>query len=201
MRRFQRQWSLLLIVAVVSCVVAVPTHAQTRWPVTARSDIDADKTSTPAAANRKSPLGVNLGGITYWLPEVVFTDVMRQSSPWFSQKDGAGWDKGGPLDLTPDGWIKSLAPGHRAEKLMLTSFDGTKPTGRYVCPRTLSTASPSRSGRLRTGMTVETRFSVMSGMGVIARRVRVQGSGVRGPVRQRRINVGRRACTPGALAR
>jgi hypothetical protein len=82
--------------------------------------------------NDKSPLGINLGGITYYSSELVFVDIFKQSSPWISQAEGKGWGKGGPLNLTSDGWIKSLRPGQRAESLICI-VKGHYPPGKYVC--------------------------------------------------------------------
>ena len=82
--------------------------------------------------NDQSPLGINLGGITYYSSELVFVDIFKQSSPWISQAEGKGWGKGGPLDLTSDGWVKSLRPGQRAESL-ICRVKGHYPAGKYIC--------------------------------------------------------------------
>jgi hypothetical protein len=75
-------------------------------------------------------LGVNLNGVTDWSTQWPFVDVFRTSRPWLSQRSGADWNQGGPLNLTADGWVASLEPGQYAETIMMT---GDKfPSGQYT---------------------------------------------------------------------
>ncbi len=76
-------------------------------------------------------IGINLGGIADWSTQWPFVDVFKTSRAWLSQRDGAGWDTGGPLDLTPDGWVASLKPGQFAETIMLTGSPHY-PAGQYT---------------------------------------------------------------------
>jgi hypothetical protein len=83
-----------------------------------------------AAPPAKAPLGINLGGIASYNPQWSFTDAFKMARPWISQCKGCGWDKGGPLDLSPEGWVQSLPPDHWAETILL---DGaSRPVGEYV---------------------------------------------------------------------
>ncbi len=87
------------------------------------------------AAGRPSPrprLGINLAGIADWATELPFVDVLRCARPWISQKKGAGWGRGPPLDLDAHGWVRRLEPGCWAETLLCTIPDGHYPTGRYT---------------------------------------------------------------------
>jgi len=92
----------------------------------------ASTASAAGPANAKSPLAINLGGISDWSTELVFVDAFKQSRKWISQAEGKGWGKGPALDVTADGWVRSLKPGQRAETILL-GVDEHKPAGLYVC--------------------------------------------------------------------
>jgi len=79
--------------------------------------------SEAAAQQDKAPLslGMNLAAISDWSTEYPFVDVFKTSREWISQADGAGWGQGGPLSLTPDGWVASLQPGQFAETLLFSA--------------------------------------------------------------------------------
>ena len=55
---------------------------------------------------------------------------MKSSSEWISG-NAANWAGGPPLELDADGWVRSLAPGQVARKLMLREFGNRYPGGRY----------------------------------------------------------------------
>lgn len=76
-------------------------------------------------------LGTNLSGLADWTTEVPFVDVFRTSRAWISQREGASWGQGPPLDLDPRGWVRRLEPGCYAETLMCTIDGGHYPAGRY----------------------------------------------------------------------
>ncbi len=76
------------------------------------------------------PLGTNLTGIASWNPIWQFVDVFRTARPWISQCDGCGWGEGEPLELSPEGWVKSLQDGQYAETVMLDG--GVYPDGDYI---------------------------------------------------------------------
>jgi hypothetical protein len=84
--------------------------------------------------NQNSALGINLGGITYYSTEIVFVDLFKHSQTWKSQAPGQKYGQGGPLDLTQDGWVKSLtANGQFADSIILLSINGRYPGGIYTC--------------------------------------------------------------------
>jgi hypothetical protein len=92
---------------------------------------------SPAAAGEvaqlklRSALGTNLEAVSHWSPQLPFVDVMKSSSEWWSG-DAATWDNKRPLDLDANGWVRSLAPGQIARKLMLREFGERYPAGRYL---------------------------------------------------------------------
>ncbi|MFO1540368.1 MAG: hypothetical protein ACKOTZ_07960 [Chloroflexota bacterium] len=82
------------------------------------------------AATPRSPIGTNLAAIASWSTQIPFTDAFRSARPWISQRTGAPWGEGGPLALTPEGWVASLEPGQSAETVLLDG--GGYPPGRYT---------------------------------------------------------------------
>ncbi|HIJ52728.1 MAG TPA: hypothetical protein HPP66_06190 [Planctomycetes bacterium] len=91
----------------------------------------AEKESRP---NEDSAFGINLGGVTYWSTEIVFVDLFKHSQLWKSQAPGRKYSQGGPLDLTEDGWVSSLADnGQFADSIILSSINGRYPGGVYTC--------------------------------------------------------------------
>jgi hypothetical protein len=87
-----------------------------------------------AAANDGVPLGINLSGVTYWSSEIVFVDLFKHAQIFKSQAPGKGYGQGGPLDLTPDGWVHSLAEGGQfADSIILTKPKLGYPGGTYTC--------------------------------------------------------------------
>ena len=86
------------------------------------------------AANANSSLGINLGGVTYWSSEIVFVDLFKHSQTFKSQAPGKGYAQGGPLDLTDDGWVRSLrGDGHFADSIVLSRPRLGYPAGIYTC--------------------------------------------------------------------
>ena len=84
--------------------------------------------------NKNSAFGINLGGVTYYSTEIVFVDLFRHSQTWKSQAPGKKYGQGGPLDLTEDGWVRSLAEnGQFADSIILSSINGRYPGGVYTC--------------------------------------------------------------------
>ncbi|MBP7053346.1 MAG: hypothetical protein KBE65_20245 [Phycisphaerae bacterium] len=87
-----------------------------------------------AAPNDNSALGINIAGVTYWSSEIVFVDLFKHSQTFKSQTPGKGYDQGGPLDLTPEGWVRSLrGDGHFANSIILTRPKLGYPAGVYTC--------------------------------------------------------------------
>lgn len=66
------------------------------------------------------PLGINLSGVFDWSTQYPFANAFRSAREWVSQRDGAGWGEGGPLALTPEGWVAELESGQYAETLLFT---------------------------------------------------------------------------------
>ena len=79
----------------------------------------------------RSALGTNLESVSYWSPQVPFVDVMKSSGEWISG-DNSTWDNGQALNLDENGWIRSLAPGQHAKKLLLRDIDDRYPAGQYL---------------------------------------------------------------------
>jgi len=87
-----------------------------------------------AAPNDNSALGINLAGVTYWSAEIVFVDLFKHSQTFKSQAPGKGYGQGGPLDLTDDGWVRSLrGDGQFADSIILSKPKLGYPTGCYTC--------------------------------------------------------------------
>ena len=79
----------------------------------------------------RSAIGTNLEGVAAWTSQVPFLNVMKASTGWISG-DSTQWDNGKALDLDADGWVRSLAPGQVARKLMLRDIGSHYPAGRYL---------------------------------------------------------------------
>lgn len=86
---------------------------------------------TVGAQQGAPPIGSNLSAVVSYSADIPFVDLFRTARPWISQRAGADWGEGGPLDLTPEGWVRSLAPGQYAETLMMDEF-AHFPRGEYV---------------------------------------------------------------------
>lgn len=59
-------------------------------------------------AGRRSALGVNIGEVNYYTPQIVFLDLMKQAQDWGLNSEGSL----PPVDAR--GWPKALAPGRAA---------------------------------------------------------------------------------------
>ncbi len=66
-------------------------------------------------------LGINLSEIADWSTEYPFVDLFKMARPWISQREGANWGEGGPLALTPEGWVASLDAGQFAETVLFSA--------------------------------------------------------------------------------
>jgi hypothetical protein len=87
-----------------------------------------------AAPNENSALGINIAGVTYWSAEIVFVDLFRHSQTFKSQAPGKSYGEGGPLDLTDDGWVRSLrGDGQFADSIILSKPKLGYPAGVYTC--------------------------------------------------------------------
>ena len=95
-------------------------------PTTGTTTVAA-KPTVPA----RPAIGVNLGGIADWSTQWSFVDVFKTSRDWIPQRRGAPWGQGGTVNLTPDGWVASLAPEQTVETVMMIDSPHF-PAGRYT---------------------------------------------------------------------
>jgi hypothetical protein len=88
-------------------------------------------TNSQKYPNDRSPMGINLNGVTDYTTQWPFVDVFKVSRPWISQKAGYPWGQGPALKLTADGWVASLDPGQVAQTVI---YDNGKhyPAGKYT---------------------------------------------------------------------
>ena len=86
-----------------------------------------------APAASPFPMGMNLAGTADWSSEIVFVDSFKISRPWISQKEGAAFGAGGPLEVNDRGWVTKLADGQFAEALLHVDIENHYPGGKYVC--------------------------------------------------------------------
>jgi hypothetical protein len=77
-------------------------------------------------------LGINLSGIAYWATEFPFVDLMHQSGQWISQPPSGDWGTGPELVLDEHGWVKELAKGCRATKIICSGVDAAYSSGTYI---------------------------------------------------------------------
>jgi hypothetical protein len=102
-----------------------------------RCELSSGSTQPPTAefnpntANAGSPLGTNLGGISYFSTQVPFVDLFKSSAAWISGNSTA-WDDGRAIDVDSAGWVKSLLPGQIARTTMVVTPSGEYPSGRYT---------------------------------------------------------------------
>lgn len=88
--------------------------------------------------NSGSPVGINLAGISYWMTEWAFVDVMKQSSAWISgyapdTAEESPWDTGKPQHLRSDGYPARLEDGQILRKLTVRDVQFHGMPGKYVC--------------------------------------------------------------------
>jgi hypothetical protein len=79
----------------------------------------------------RSALGTNLEALAEYSPQLPFADVMKSSGAWISGQ-GSTWDSQQELALDANGWVRSLAPGQVARKLMLREIEDRYPAGEYI---------------------------------------------------------------------
>ncbi|MBD2035785.1 hypothetical protein H6F76_12220 [Leptolyngbya sp. FACHB-321] len=110
-------------------VAPVPSIAANVATMIAGSGAGSARTSSKE--NARSPLGINLAGVTSYSAERPFVDVFKTTHPWFSNAEGKSWAQGGDLALTAEGWVASLRPGQYATTGVLDG-DQRYPTGNYT---------------------------------------------------------------------
>ena len=79
--------------------------------------------------NEGSPVGINLGTLSYHSQAWTFVDIFKPSRPW--QLSTSGGPEEDPVQLTPDGWVASLEPGQSAVTYMFLGISGQYPGGVY----------------------------------------------------------------------
>lgn len=87
--------------------------------------------NTQNSHQTKARLGINLSGLADWSAEQPLVDFFLMSRDWVSQAAGGGWGNGPTLDLDEHGWVKSLADGARATRIICSIDDGEYPSGEY----------------------------------------------------------------------
>jgi hypothetical protein len=111
----------------------------THYYVAVRASDSSGNVSAPCSSdgilalvvtNVDSPMGTNLGMVSYWATQLPFVDIFKTSMPWVSG-DASSWNNGQPLDLDENLNVRSLAPGQIARTLMFQG-SGQFPSGRYV---------------------------------------------------------------------
>jgi len=115
-----REWSLvLLFVAMIGLCIA---------------GFNQSPPSTIQATHAAMPpqLGMNLGAVVSYTSQWPFVDAFQIARPWISGREGASFGEGGPLKLTPEGWVASLDPGQYAETVLFENGHGHYPAGEYI---------------------------------------------------------------------
>jgi hypothetical protein len=113
-------------------------------------------------------------------------DAFKVSRPWTSQKEGAAYGQGGPLNLNERGWVKSLAPGQFAEALIHVDIGNHYPGGQYVALHDgVGELEFSNAGEGRPAGKNKYLVNVDPGRGFIA--VRVRKSDPKNPVTNIRL--------------
>jgi len=107
------------------------TVGGSNWEVAKPGSNTAIAATDTNKAAIQTRIGVNLNGIADWSSQWSFVDVFKMSRDWIPQREGAPWGQGGPLQLTPDGWVASLAPGQWAETVMMINTEDY-PSGQYT---------------------------------------------------------------------
>jgi hypothetical protein len=92
----------------------------------------SNRSSRPVPIITPGRYGLNFGGISYYSTELIFNNLFHQSQPWTSQREGEPYGKGGPIDMTSEGWIQSLKDGQYAESILLLGLGGRMPEGKYL---------------------------------------------------------------------
>ncbi|MEV6596556.1 IPT/TIG domain-containing protein [Actinoplanes sp. NPDC051346] len=122
---FRRAASISTALAAVAVLLPV---------VPARAVAAADSVGVRSEASASAGevgLGVNVGGISDWMPEWQFVDAFRTSRYWISQRVGAGWGLGPALNLDADGWVTKLEKDASVDAAILLS-PSPYPAGKFV---------------------------------------------------------------------
>lgn len=99
--------------------------------VKAQNNTPNDAASGKSITQGNARLGINFDGINDWTTEQPFVDFFRSSRNWISQSK-SGWGAGPALLLDDYGWVKALASGCRATRIISTAGKGLIPNGDYT---------------------------------------------------------------------
>ena len=64
------------------------------------------------------PLGIGLGNLAEWSPQLPFLNLVKQARPWTIHRQGAAWGQGGEVELDRHGWIVRMDRDQSAELLI-----------------------------------------------------------------------------------
>lgn len=118
--RYLREWVLVLLFIAMFALCVVGFNQPSSPP-------------TQATQTASEPqLGMNLGEVVSYTSQWPFVDAFKLSRPWFSGREGAAFDEGGPLQLTSEGWVAALEPKHFAETVIFDNGKGHYPAGKYT---------------------------------------------------------------------
>lgn len=92
-----------------------PARALPAAPVPAPPALPLVRTPGPRTVR---PLGMGLGNLAEWSPELPFLNLVKQARPWTIHRQGAKWGEGGPAELDEHGWVVHLEPDQSAELLL-----------------------------------------------------------------------------------
>lgn len=131
-QKFKRILQASLVLTSLAGVVYLTRHHALSLITNSTVDSQPAIATTNLAQPTLPPMiGINLSGIADWSTQWCFVDVFKTSRDWVSQQEGAEWGKGGPIKLTADGWVASLAPGQTVETVMMINTN-RYPSGQYT---------------------------------------------------------------------
>ncbi len=85
-----------------------------------------------AFAGSRETAGINLSGVTDYVSEAPFIDVIKRSRVWTQNFDGKPWGEGAPVVVDDQGWPRHLQQNQRATTL-ITPSGRVYPGKRYDC--------------------------------------------------------------------
>lgn len=134
--------------------------------------------------NTDSPLGTNLGSVSYWSPDWVFGDAMKMSRPWLDEN----WSELGSDALDEAGWPTSVSSGDPVQTLVFRELDGHYPAGEYTLMWTGSgTVSVDFDAPYTSSSSGSMTFDVTPGDNGI--RIQIHQSDESDPVRDMELSV------------
>ncbi len=77
-------------------------------------------------------VGINLTAVVSYTTAWPFVDAFKMTNPWYSQRRGVGFNQGGPIQLTPAGWVAALSPDQTVDTVVFNGNHERYPAGQYV---------------------------------------------------------------------